>query len=411
MRAVALAPFRSSSFRWLWSSSVAAAFAQGMERTATAWLALSSVDVSSGAFVVGLVLAVRMLPLLVLGLAAGTIADQANRQRQLFVVAGVGVSVMALVAWVAVSQTFTIWHVLTISLAAGCLQVFDTPARQALVLDTVSREIAPTAVALNALAARLLTGVGAFAAGLLIAESSVASSYATIAVAWGLAAVLILAAHAPRELDQIATRLVFRNGVREAARLVLDNPMLRTLTIASIACEVFAFSYMSAVPVFARDVLQASADGFGKLNAAAAFGGTLAVVGLSFVPIKVRRESMLGGVFCVYGGSLLALSSVRDLASTAVVLAVIGGCAAAFDVLQQTLVQLAVPARQRGRAVGVWMFGIGSAPIGHVEMGTLSALLGAPTALAINGSLALTAALTLLVRAPAYRVSRRSGRG
>ena len=81
-----LAPFRSPGFRWLWCSSLATAVAQGMERTATAWLALSSLELGGGAFAVGLVLAARMLPLLVLGLAAGTIADQTNRSRQLFIV-------------------------------------------------------------------------------------------------------------------------------------------------------------------------------------------------------------------------------------------------------------------------------------------------------------------------------------
>jgi MFS family permease len=121
----------------------------------------------------------------------------------------------------------------------------------------------------------------------------------------------------------------------------------------------------------------------------------------------VRREPMLGGVFVAYGGALLALSAARDVFSTAAVLVATGACAAAFDVLQQTLIQFAVPEQQRGRAVGVWMFGLGSAPVGYIEMGSLTASLGAPSALAINGSLVLAAALTLLVRAPAYRWLRR----
>ena len=191
--------------------------------------------------------------------------------------------------------------------------------------------------------------------------------------------------------------------MRDAARLVVDNSAVRTLTIASIACEVFAFSYMSAVPVFARDVLQVGAEGFGTLNAAAALGGSLAVIGLLVLPGRVRREPVLGVVFVVYGGSLLALATTRDLAETAAVLVVTGACAAAFDVLQQTLIQLAVPEGQRGRAMGVWLFGIGSAPVGHVEMGVLASSFGAPTALLINGTLVVTAAATLLARSASYR--------
>jgi predicted MFS family arabinose efflux permease len=64
---------------------------------------------------------------------------------------------------------------------------------------------------------------------------------------------------------------------------------------------------------------------------------------------------------------------------------------------------LAVPDEQRGRAVGVWILGIGSAPIGHLEMGTLASLIGVSMALLINGILTIISAITLLASAPSYR--------
>jgi hypothetical protein len=73
--------------------------------------------------------------------------------------------------------------------------------------------------------------------------------------------------------------------------------------------------------------------------------------------------------------------------------------------LQQTLLQLAVTEDQRGRAVGVWVLGIGSAPIGHLEMGTLVAALGAPSALLINGLVVVACAIVLLTTAPLFRWS------
>jgi hypothetical protein len=81
-----------------------------------------------------------------------------------------------------------------------------------------------------------------------------------------------------------------------------------------------------------------------------------------------------------------------------------GACAAAFDALEQTLIQLAVPAEQRGRAVGVWVLGLGSGPVGHLEIGAVMATLGAPSALTINGLLVLAGAIVLVTRTPAYRV-------
>jgi MFS family permease len=85
------------------------------------------------------------------------------------------------------------------------------------------------------------------------------------------------------------------------------------------------------------------------------------------------------------------------------VLVVTGICAGAFDVLQQTLIQMAVPAEQRGRAVGVWVLSLGSAPLGHLEMGAMVAAIGAPGALLINGAITTIAAAALLARMPGYR--------
>ena len=170
----------------------------------------------------------------------------------------------------------------------------------------------------------------------------------------------------------------FLDAIRAAARLVVDNPKVRTLVSASIMCEIFGFSFLTAVPVFARDVLSTGAEGLGTLNAATSLGGSLAVAALALVPARLPREPLLGGVFAVYGVAMICMSMTHTLPAAVLALLVIGACAASFDVLQQTLMQLAVPEHQRGRAVGVWVFGIGSAPIGHLEMGSLAAVLGAP---------------------------------
>jgi sugar phosphate permease len=158
----------------------------------------------------------------------------------------------------------------------------------------------------------------------------------------------------------------------------------------------------------ARDVIGGGAEGLGMLSAATSIGGTLAVVLLSMLPRQAPREQIMSLVFVVYGVSMLTLAGTSSLVAAAAVLVVTGACAASFDLLQQTLLQLAVTEDQRGRAVGVWVLGIGSAPIGHLEMGTLVAALGAPSALMVNGLAVVVCALVLVTGAPLYRWSIRS---
>ena len=171
-----------------------------MERTATAWLTL---EAGGGAFGVGLVFAARMLPSLLGGLAAGTIADRSDRARQLMGVALAALTMMLLFSWLAGSGAVQVWQVVGIAFLSGCVQVFDTPARQSLVLDTVPGEQAERALALNALAARLAMALGAFLAGAIIPVGGVARVYLVIAgvhilSAASVATLRIAREHSPR---------------------------------------------------------------------------------------------------------------------------------------------------------------------------------------------------------------------
>ena len=396
-------PFQAREFRWLWSSTLAYAAAQGMGTTATAWLALLSVDAASGPLAVGFTLAARWAPFLIVGLPAGTVADRVYRPNLIRAVGVCGLVMMGLFSLVVASGPVPIWLVVGVSFSSALLQTFDSPSRQALSVDTVPRSLAPNALALNALASRLSSGVGAFIAGGLIATLGIASCYVAIVIAFGVAVLLASALRVPRSGPSQSERPTFRQALGTAASMVVNNPRVRLLTTASVACEIFAYSHISAVPILARDVLHAGPQGFGILNSASAFGGSVMILVLLAVPNRIPREPIVGTVYVVFAFALVSLAVTRDLLLTAAVLFLMGGCMSAWDTLQQTLIQLAVPEDQRGRAVGIWMFGIGSAPIGHVELGFMAGFIGAPGALLLNGAVVMVSAVTLLVRAPAFR--------
>jgi len=375
-----------------------------MLTTATAWLAVND----GGGFSVGLVLAARMLPSLLFGLAAGTLADRFERTRQLLAVSLGAVPLMLALSRLAASGSVPLWQLAALSFATGCLPVFDAPARQALVLDLVPREVASNALALNALGTRLCMALGALLAGLVIPITGVAECYLVVASVYVVSGLLLLVVRSHTAAPRARRGVSFGRAIGDGARLILDVPAVRTLFAAGIACEIFGFSYSTAVPALARDVLGAGVEGLGTLNAATSIGGMLAVVALSVLPSRSRRERIIGFVFVVYGVSLLALAGASSLVAAAVVLVITGACAAAFDLLQQTLLQLAVTEDQRGRAVGVWVLGVGSGPIGHLEMGTLIAVLGVPPALLLNALTVVVCAAILLATAPRYRWSLRT---
>ena len=270
-----LLPFRSVPFRWLWFSSGLATGAQLMERTTTAWLVL---QLGGGALAVGLAFAARSLPSLLFGLAAGTVADRVDRRRQLLTVASIALMLMTFTGWLTGTGAIRVWQVIAIAFAVGCIQMSDSPARQALVLDTTSRDEATLSMTLNALASRGFGAVGAISAGALIPWIGVSHAYYVIAAVYGFELFPLLALRVPKIVRSSIVHPPFRRALRDALGLILNLPAVRVLTISGIAGEVLAFSHSSALPVLARDVLKAGPEGLGTLNAALSIGGTLSLV-------------------------------------------------------------------------------------------------------------------------------------
>ena len=129
-----------------------------------------------------------------------------------------------------------------------------------------------------------------------------------------------------------------------------------------------------------------------------AVGGVLAILALS-TQGEVRRKGIAFiGVIAMFGVGIIGLGAASTFGLVLAALAVVAGMAALSDILTQTLMQLSVPDRLRGRAMGSWVFAIGSAPLGHLQMGALVAALGVSAALTINGGgLLLLAALAAVV--------------
>lgn len=396
-----LHPLGSHGFRRLWCATLAGAAAQWMERVALGWLSLQA---GGDALAVGVVLAARYLPLLLLGPVAGTLADRRDRRRTLAQVALLSAALSLGVGALVRLGAAPLWAVLLIALVGGCVQTLETPARQSLAFDTVGPQTGPAAVALNQVSAGLMGMAGALAGGAVIPVLGLPACYLGVAllrlVGAGLVATMDARPEARRAGGGAAASL--RRSFHDAARLVAGYPAVRTLVLAATTCEIFGYSYQVMVPVMARDVLRAGPSAFGEMTAASGLGATLAVLGLALLSHRVRREPLVSAVYLVFGAAMLLFSMVTSLPPALLVMVVIGACCSAFDALQQGLLQLAAPPEQRGRVVGLWQLSIGSAPIGTLQIGALAGLVGAPAAIALNGLLLTGGALLLATRAPAF---------
>lgn len=397
-----LSPFCDTFFRLLWLSRLVSATGFWMDQVALGWLAVEA----SGPTAVGMTLGLRVFPLLLFGVIAGTVADRFPRRTILIVggaVATVMAAVLGLVVMVA-DEAIQFWQIALLSFLTGCVMVFDMPTRSALVVDVVGRASLARAIALNAVAFYFFGAVGALGGGMMIARLGIAGVYFLIALCHFVGMLLLLAIrHVPVRQVKTAAPITFSRTVAGALQLIWENPGVRMVVIASVVVELFGYSYLTAVPPFARDVLRIGPEGLGALTAAASIGSTLSVMLLSFVSPSVRRQPVLTGVIVTWGLAQLGLGTASEFPPALLAMLVAGGCAAAVDALQQTLVQQAVPEGQRGRAMGVWVFSIGTNALGHYQIGLMAGTIGTPLALIINGSAALLCTLLMLTFAPSYR--------
>ncbi|PKB79862.1 MAG: hypothetical protein BZY88_11080, partial [SAR202 cluster bacterium Io17-Chloro-G9] len=143
--------------------------------------------------------------------------------------------------------------------------------------------------------------------------------------------------------------------------------------------------------------------GLGLLTAARFFGGALGVfVGVAMGQVR-RRGMMLLVILALFGGCEILLSQAPNLWAALVFVTLINIMGSSTDILHQTLMQMNVPNEQRGRAMGAWMVGVGTGPLGQMEVGYLSGVASSRIALLVNGAALATGALVLGVLIPRLR--------
>ncbi len=359
-------------------------------------------EMTDSPFLVGMVWVARSSPFLIFGVLAGTIADRVNRQR-LLILGFVMLAVCAFLLGALTSKDWIqLWHIFLIAFIMGSIHTFDMTTRQALAVDIVGPEDAMNAIALNAVAIRMMGIFGGAAAGIVIKFFGIEWCFYIMVMAYvaGIFALLPIRGLV-REIspEQQSTW----GGFVEGLRIISRNQIVLILAVVAITCEIFGFSYMVALPVLARDILRVGAVGLGMLTTTGSIGGLIAALSLASLGDYKHKGWLILGIFLSFGIFLVLFSRSPWYPLSLFLVGIVGGMAASMDAMEQTMLQLNVPDEQRGRAMGIWMLSIGFGPVGHTAVGAMATLLGAPLALSINGSIIIAIFFILAAFVPRLR--------
>ncbi|MDQ2966154.1 MAG: MFS transporter [Chloroflexota bacterium] len=374
----------------LWLSGALSAFAVAVSLVAVGWTTL---QVSDSVLTVGATFAARFVPALVLGIPLGSLVDRFDRR---LILVGVGlVAVVPLVgaAVLAGAGQLGLPALLGLSLGLGVLDTIRGTASQAYAFDLAGAEGATNAIALGNLGAFLLGTVGSVAGGVALEHSGIRSAL-LLAAAMSAAAGIGLAvsrghARRPRSEPRPVPRFA------RSLTLITRNRLVALIALVVIVAEVLGFSSLTVFPTFARDVLHSDATGLGALSAARNLGAIAGLVLLARLGVRGRGGRLILLATLGFGLGLVGFALSTSFALSFVLLLAVGASAAGLDTLAQSLLQQSVDDSERGSAMGIWFFAIGFGPLGHLGIGAAANAFGAPTAMAISGSLLVLLAVAL----------------
>lgn len=342
-----------------------------MQTVAQSWLVL---QLSGSGTAVGGAVALQALPILIFAPYGGLVADRVDKRRLMITFECLSGTYALTLGLLVVTDAVRLWQVYLLAALLGVNKAFESPSRQAFVLELVGRRELRNAVTLNSVLGSVARAVGSALAGLIIAASGTGvcfliNSFSFVAVVASLVRIDTTGLHPAEPVKRAKGQL--REGLRYAAgtpRLAVPLTMM-----ALVGC--LAYQTQVVLPVLAERTFDGNGATYGFMTAAM---GTGAVVG--GLAVAARGRSGTGALVktTLVFGAVIGLTAVSPtLPAIYLCLALLGGASVAFRSIANSTLQLAADPGMRGRVMGLFALALlGTAPIGGPIAGAVSDHLG-----------------------------------
>ncbi|MFN8635347.1 MAG: MFS transporter [Chloroflexota bacterium] len=373
-------------FRYFWLGQVVSNTGGWMQSIAQAWLVLRLTD---SPLALGSVTMLQALPVLLLGLFGGVIADRFPKRKLLLCTQ----SMMLLQALALGILTYTgliqLWHVYVLALSLGTLNALDNPTRQSLVAELVPSDDLPNAVALNSLSFNCSRLIGPALGGVTIAVVGVAGCFLLNALSFlGVVTSLLLIKTRPDAAPSGRARGAIFSQIGEGLRYAVHTPDVLFVVILMGAIGCFGYNFQTILPLIAEYVLKADAASFGLLTSSMAIGSVGSALLMASRGKVTRRRIFIGAV-----GFSALLFSVPFASSWSVLvplLVLLGAFSILFGSSANVHLQTVTPPALRGRVMSIYtLLFLGSTPIGSMIVGTLAEKQGVQVAIAEMASVCM----------------------
>jgi MFS family permease len=384
------AALKHRNFRLFFAGQLVSLTGTWMQSTAQGWLVY---QLTGSKVMLGTVTAVGTLPMLLLSLWGGSVADRHSKRAVVFYTqTGMMLTAFVFAALVGSGHIQT-WHILVLAALGGVAMAFDMPARQAFMVEMTSHEDLMNAISLNSSIVNGARVVGPAVAGLLMAHVGMTwcfllNGLSFIAVIAGLLMMRLPKFMPPKKPHSTGRHML------EGFRYVAGHRRVRILMLLFGVVGVFGWSYSVLLPAYATDILHVGESGYGALLSANGFGALLGALTVAAWGSRVRPRLMILGGLWLFSAMLVLLAVVRWYPLVLTCLAVGGWAMLLYFSTTNTLIQSNVSNAMRGRVMGIWalVFG-GMMPLGGLESGFLSHAVGVPWTITVGALICAGAGL------------------
>ncbi|WP_076791832.1 MFS transporter [Chlorobium sp. KB01] len=391
---MAFPAFQSPDFCRYFPGQIISMIGTWIQMVAQGWLVL---EITGSAFDVGLAAAASTLPTLFLSLFGGVLVDRYPRRTILLWTQSSAMLLAFVLGYFALTGTVTIGIILLLSFLLGCVNALNVPALQAFLSEIVEREHLASAIAMNSAIYNGSRVIGPAIAGFLISATGTGGAFLLNGVSF-LAVILSLISMKASPKKGGAT--ISGNpvlAIREGLSYSWQHPVIRTAILFIAVIAIFAWSYVTMLPVIAKQTFGMGATGLGYLYGVSGLGSVIGTVLVSIFSGRVDRLVFIAGGTILFALALIGFTFSVSLPVALFFLFLGGfGLVAAVSTLSATI-QGTVDDRFRGRVMSLYMMVfMGFMPIGNLEIGYLSEHFGTGIAIRAGCMVTILAAIVLI---------------
>ncbi len=369
-----------------------------MQRITLPWIVY---HITGSALLLGIVSFAGQIPTFLLSPFAGVLTDRWSRYRVLLVTQIVSMLQAFALAFLCLNGTIEIWEIVVLSIILGCVNAFDVPARQSLIVDLVEKkEDLGNAIALNSLMFNGARLIGPSIAGIMLASTSEGICFLINAISYlfVIVSVLMMKVNIKR---YIKNQHEIFGELKAGWDYTFGFPPIKHLILLLGLVSLTGMSYTVLMPVLVKEVLHGGSNTYGFLMGAAGFGALLGALFLASREKVLKLGRIVPIAAIIFGTGLIMLSFSKWYYLSLMLMVIIGLGMMLQTAASNTVLQTITDDDKRGRVMSFYTMAVmGTAPFGSLIAGALAKTIGTSGTFLAGGLITITGALVFFRKLP-----------